>query len=409
MFPFVTARVNHPWTVAVAMVISCFLSGPAPAQETAPPQNLQPQAIAPAPNAPVQAQPAPAQPAPSTPAKTAVVSAAEHPFARDFKLEGSKTWVDTGIDLHAGDTVIVRGDGSLQYAGMEKCGPVGLARSWKDVLRALPVNAAGPGALIGRVGDEVGAMPFLIGDKKEITATRAGRLFLGINQAGNDLGEGSFNVKLQVVPAAHVAVAKTAAIQLPPTLLSTLPHRVTDTDGRPGDMVNFLIVGPAEKLEVTFQAAGWVQVDRTHGDAVVHGILATLNKEAYTAMPMSELYLFGRAQDYGFAHAEPISVIASRHHLRIWKTGQQINGQPVWAGAATHDIGFEKDERNGGVTHKIDPNVDDEREYVSQTLSATGLVASVDHVTPPDPITEARTATGGSFHSDGRLLVLVLR
>jgi hypothetical protein len=211
------------------------------------------------------------------------------------------------------------------------------------------------------------------------------------------------------VPAAHVAAAKPASIQLPATLLSTLPHRVTDMDGRPGDMVNFLVVGPAEKLEATFKAAGWVQVDRTHGDAVVHGILATLNKEAYTAMPMSELYLFGRPQDYGFAHAEPISVIASRHHLRIWKTGQEINGQPVWAGAATHDIGFEKDERNGGVTHKIDPNVDDEREYVDQTLSATGLVASVDHVTPPDPITEARTATGGTFHSDGRLLVLVLR
>ena len=29
-------------------------------------------------------------------------------------------------------------------------------------------------------------------------------------------------------------------------------------------------------------------------------------------------------------------------------------------------------------------------------------------LTPADPLTDAKTATGGSFHSDGRILVLVL-
>ncbi len=42
--------------------------------------------------------------------------------------------------------------------------------------------------------------------------------------------------------------------------------------------------------------------------------------------------------------------------------------------AATHDIGFERDQRNNGVTHKIDPAIDGEREYVNDTLSSTGLV-----------------------------------
>jgi hypothetical protein len=32
-----------------------------------------------------------------------------------------------------------------------------------------------------------------------------------------------------------------------------------------------------------------------------------------------------------------------------------------------------------------------------------------DHVTPANPLTEAKTATGGSFHSDGRVVVLVLK
>jgi len=30
-------------------------------------------------------------------------------------------------------------------------------------------------------------------------------------------------------------------------------------------------------------------------------------------------------------------------------------------------------------------------------------------VTPLNPLTDAKTATGGTFHSDGRILVLVLK
>jgi len=45
---------------------------------------------------------------------------------------------------------------------------------------------------------------------------------------------------------------------------------------------------------------------------------------------------------------------------------------------------------------------------VNQTLSGTGLVAAWGHEVPPHHVTEAKTATGGGLHSDGRFLVLVL-
>src|SRR6201999_107938 len=98
---------------------------------------------------------------------------------------------------------------------------------------------------------------------------------------------------------------------------------------------------------------------------VLSGILATfITKQAYLTLPMSVLTLFGRVQDYGLAHAEPIQVVAQRHHLRLWKAPFQADGQEIWIGAATHDIGFDRDQRNNGVTHKIDPDVDQEREFV---------------------------------------------
>ena len=126
-------------------------------------------------------------------------------------------------------------------------------------------------------------------------------------------------------------------------------------------------------------------------------------------MPMSQLYLFGRKQDFGYELAQAYSVVASRHHFRIWKAPSAWNGETMWAGAGTHDIGFEKDQRNGSVTHKIDPAVDGERDNIGSTLQQAGKVKSMAYYLPPDPVQGAKNATGGGYHSDGRILVIVLQ
>jgi hypothetical protein len=193
-----------------------------------------------------------------------------------------------------------------------------------------------------------------------------------------------------------------------PDLLSKIPRRVSDPSGKPGDMVNVFIVGTQDQVVHVFTTAEWVQVDKTVENTALTAVMDSLEKKDYLTMPMSTLFLFNRAQDYGFAHGEPVKVAMSRNHLRVWKSPFEVDGRPLWCIAATHDIGFERDQRNNGVTHKIDPAIDGEREYVNGTLSGTGLVTQRDHVTPADPLITAKTATGGEFHSDGRILVLVL-
>ncbi len=173
-------------------------------------------------------------------------------------------------------------------------------------------------------------------------------------------------------------------------------------------MVNFLVLGSEAAMQRLFTSAGWVKVDADVRDTVLHGIIGSLSKESYLTMPMSQLYLFGRPQDYGWAHAEPISVVRSRNHLRIWKAPFQVNGETLWVGAATHDVGFERDQRNNGITHKIDPDIDLERDYVEKTLASTGLVTEISHFLPDNPMKEAKTATGGTFHSNGQVLILKL-
>ena len=356
---------------------------------------------------------------------TKAQSAPANVTSYQIDLDAAKQWVDTKIDLRAGEKLRLTATGTITYPADRKhpdgrtFGPDGLARGFGDLIHEYAVGNAGHGSLIGRLGDDDVAQAFAVGASADYEAPVAGRLFLGINQSLHDAegAKGNFQVKIEVLnPGLSTAAA--AAIGGPPetpipsitaVLLRKIPRRVSDPQGKPGDMVNVLLVGTREQLLQVFTRAGWVRVDRTVQDAVMNAVIDSLEKKDYLTMPMSTLYLFDRPQDYGFAHAEPVRVAMSRNHLRVWKSPYVVDGHPLWCVAATHDIGFERDERNNSVTHEIDPAIDGEREYVNDTLSRTGLVVQRTHVTPADPLTTANTATGGSFHSDGRILVLVLK
>ena len=328
-----------------------------------------------------------------------------------IELSGDQTWVDSGIDVSIGDTLAITATGHLQYPQSRENGPEGLPRGWKDLLRAMPVVDAGRGSVIGRIGSAETAQPFLIGPRREMTSVRAGRLSVGVNQPAGDKGTGTFQVSIAVTAAKANTSKLTQTVHIPAVtvaMLDKIPTRIGDLQGNAGDRVNFIMLGSEERLKQAFEAAGWVLVDRETKDAILHGLMASLSKQAYLEMPMSLLYLFGRPQDFGYAHAEPISVVSTRHHLRLWKAPFEVEGQTVWAGAATHDIGFERDQRNGKVTHKIDPKVDLEREFVAQSLNDTGLVANLSFLAPSHPVTTAKTATGEGFESDGKTQIIVL-
>jgi hypothetical protein len=339
----------------------------------------------------------------------------KHKQSEDFTLKGSE-WMDTGLVVAAGERASFTATGKFTLADARVAEPAGLARGWKDLLRQFPLNSANAGALIGRVSDVRASVPFLIGAKGDVVMPTWGRLFLRVNVSDDLPATGSYKVKVKFEPPKAEAVALVPGTSVAvvsglvsPETFVDIPRRVSDQTGNEGDMVNYALLGTEAQLETAFKGAGWVPVDKTVQDAVLHGLLSTLNHEAYTEMPMSTLYLFGRPQDLSFARGDPLMVAAERHHLRVWKTTKTIGGIPLWVGSATHDIGFEKDQRSGDVTHKIDPRVDDERDFLLHSFDAAGAFSSAAYVLPTDPMLKARTATGGSFYSDGRILVMELQ
>ena len=331
---------------------------------------------------------------------------------RQLDVKPADGWVDSGIDLKAGDTFKVTATGELQYSNAKQSnGPEGLARGWADLVRVMQFNDAGRGALVGRVGSGDADRPFLIGAQLSSQAHVAGKLFIAINQSSMDSATGSYHVTIERTagaPPAAVAAQQAKVPAFPQKLLDSIPRRVNDAKGNLGDRVNFVLIGSQEQVQSALKTAGWVVVDRTDQDAVLSGLLASLSKESYVTLPMSELMLFGRVQDFGYAQADPLRVVASRHHFRLWKAPFELDGQTVWAGAGMHDVGFDRDQRNNGITHKIDPDSDNERDYIRDNLTQTGLVLKTEYMTPTNPVVKAATATGSAYTSDGRTLLVYL-
>jgi hypothetical protein len=188
-------------------------------------------------------------------------------------------------------------------------------------------------------------------------------------------------------------------------MMDYLPPRVFNGEGREGDMLNLVFVGQQEDLQKAFERAGWVKTDKYKPIFVWHLLWHRTND---ARLPMSRLFLFGRVQDYSYALPEPGAAGLRRHHIRIWKTDNTIDGTPVWAGSATHDIAVEIAKRGHLFSHRIDPAVDAERDFVGIDLTNTSAVRWQEYLHSSDPVFQALTASGETYHSDSRILLLDL-
>ncbi|MCX6591324.1 MAG: LssY C-terminal domain-containing protein [Acidobacteria bacterium] len=318
-----------------------------------------------------------------------------------FQVPLKGEWLDTALDLAAGSTLKVTVTGDLPAAGTQK--------GFKDLLKTFPVNDAGRGALVARIGEAATARPFLIGESIERRVPVAGRLFLGANLPSGESLTGTFEVTVTVVKGAPKPPVNPSQLpKLTQRQLDSVPNRVVDAQGTEGDRVNFFIIGAEKKIVELLTSGGWVRVNRNKAEAAVGMVMSVLNRRGYVELPMSELIMFDRPQDYGFALGDPLKNISSRHHFRLWKAPFTAGGQEVWVGAGTHDIGFDKDQRNGKLTHRIDEDTDKEREFIGESLKASGEVATTYYLTHRDPVTKTKTAHGQEFFSDGRTLIVVL-
>lgn len=189
-------------------------------------------------------------------------------------------------------------------------------------------------------------------------------------------------------------------------LLEEAPQRASGKNQAPGDPLNLVVIGSQQEIEQTFREAGWSAAERKNAKSVWQTVRAVAGDQGYGRAPVSELYLYGRPEDLAFE--KTLNTFVKRHHLRLWRSSATTpDGREIWLGAATHDVGL--DIRPGVVSHAIDPDLDAERAKVGADLMVTGRVATVALTARPNPLSEGLTATGASWKTDGRLLVIDLK
>ncbi len=85
-----------------------------------------------------------------------------------------------------------------------------------------------------------------------------------------------------------------------------------------------------------------------------------------------------------------------------------VNGKVIWVGAATHDVAIEVAKRGRLINHKIDPQVDAERDFIGANLNEALSVTRQEYLQGVEPVFEAETSSGARYHSDSRILLLHL-
>ena len=146
----------------------------------------------------------PAPTRPRTPTDTAPTNdrrdTTRTPQEKSLSIPGTSRGVDTGIDLRAGDQVMIDASGEI-IAGRRagSVSPEGGRGGFGAVLGAYPVPDAGVGALIGYIRLPNGQLtqPFLVGRQLSFASQVDGRLILLVNDDNYNDNGGNFSVRIR--------------------------------------------------------------------------------------------------------------------------------------------------------------------------------------------------------------------
>ncbi len=193
--------------------------------------------------------------------------------------------------------------------------------------------------------------------------------------------------------------------------LEQLPCCTANEAGKAlGDPLNLVIVGSGADAIFPFVMRGWRLDEPLDIHSMYRSMRAFLFGTEYLTAPVSPLYVFGRTQDVSLQKAR--DKISLRNRLRLWKAPFTIDEQQVRVGQISRDIGIKLTTQSWYLTtHRISPEVDQDRYYLLQDLVMTGEVSRFGFVrgVGASTIVNPRTnLTGDPYLTDGLRLVVFL-
>lgn len=179
--------------------------------------------------------------------------------------------------------------------------------------------------------------------------------------------------------------------------------------GCEGDPLNLVVVGNRDLVRQSF-GARWDDAEAINWTTSLKTAKAFLLDSAYRYSPVSPLFVQGRIQDLALQRAR--DSINERVHLRLWRTSLKLQGHTVWIGQVSRDIGVRFTLKTWNLTtHRIDPDVDESRDYVVDSLADGGRLSKLTLVPgcdPTAPQAPRRNLTGDPYFTDGKRALLIL-
>ena len=189
-------------------------------------------------------------------------------------------------------------------------------------------------------------------------------------------------------------------------LVVSAPMRTHTPNKTLSDMTNLMFIGSQKELMTAFQEARWFEASNLTAGSALKAVQATMRQSGYAGAPVSALLMNERPPDLVFQKS--LNTFAKRHHVRIWKLAKKYNGREVWVGAATHDIATTNSRAGTKWSHRIDPHIDREREWVETDLLFVGTATAYVDVDRPQAPRQASNATGDDIVTDGKMSVVEL-
>jgi hypothetical protein len=191
----------------------------------------------------------------------------------------------------------------------------------------------------------------------------------------------------------------------------SLPCCTSNEEGdQLGDPLNVIFVSELNYLMGALSRSGWMYTERITGESIVESAKSTLFGSPGWNFPISPLYVFARHQD--FAMQRPRGAIPQRNHMRLWMAPITHQGRHVWIAQLSRDIGIKPTWHSPFLlTHVIDPEVDEDRSYLLETLMRSQSVSAygyIDGVGPATADAPRFNLTGDPYRTDGRRLVVLI-
>jgi len=188
--------------------------------------------------------------------------------------------------------------------------------------------------------------------------------------------------------------------------------RARTSDGLLADPTNLAVIGGKRELIAAMEAAGWLQADPLTLPHIWHSIRANVLRRSYPTAPVSTFILFGKPQELAF-QMEVDNTTHKRHHVRFWRTPRNWylpGGYKVdWLGAATYDDAIRFSLFTMQFTHKIDANVDKERDFLINSLHETKRLKKQKRIDHFFNAYSTRNGDGYHYITDGSMVIAELK